>query len=82
MSVYKSRIQSGLEYRNTLEIKIIRTWGSVFAMAGAQFSHPEKGNLSYQFQHLNFKGNYEGSRHVFSTKLNLERFQFTRNLVS
>ena len=51
----------------------------VFAIAGAQFSHPDKGNLSYEFQHLNFKGNYEGSRHVFFTKLNLEHFQVYSN---
>ena len=51
----------------------------VFAVAGAQFLHPEKGALNYQFQHLNYKDNYEGSRHVLFTKLNLDSFQFYSN---
>ena len=51
----------------------------VFAVAGAKFSHAQKGTFNYQFQHLNYKDNYEGSRHVFFTKLNLERFQFYSN---
>ena len=51
----------------------------VFATAGAQFSHPEKGELTYQFQHLNYKNTYEGSRQVVFTKLNLERFQIYSN---
>ena len=51
----------------------------VFAVAGAKFSHPEKGAFNYQFQHLNYKDDYEGSRHVLFTKLNLERFQFYTN---
>ncbi len=52
----------------------------VFATAGTQFSHPEKGVLNYQFQHLNYKGSYEGNRQVLFTKLNLQRFQFYSNL--
>jgi len=51
----------------------------VFAVAGAKFSHPEKGAFNYQFQHLNYKDNYEGSRHVLFSKLNLKRFQFYTN---
>ena len=51
----------------------------VFAVAGVQFLHPEKGAFNYQFQHLNYKDNYEGSRHVLYTKLNLEHFQFYSN---
>jgi len=51
----------------------------IFAVGGVQFLHREKGNLNYQFQHLNFKDNYEGSRHVFFTKLNLQRFQIYSN---
>ena len=51
----------------------------VFAITGAQFSHPDKGELTYQFQHLNYKNSYEGSRQVFFTKLNLTRFQIYSN---
>ena len=51
----------------------------VFAIAAAQFFHPEKGAFNYQFQHLNYKGNYEGTRHVLFSKLNLERFQIFSN---
>ena len=43
----------------------------VFAVAGAKFSHAQKGTFNYQFQHLNYKDNYEGRRHVLFTKLNL-----------
>ena len=48
----------------------------LFARAGAQFSHPQKGMLKYQFQQLNYGDNYDGNRQVFLTKLNLNRFQF------
>ena len=51
----------------------------VFAIGGVQFLHPEKGNLDYQYQHLNFKDSYEGNRHVFFAKLNLQHFQIYSN---
>ena len=51
----------------------------VFAVAVAKFSHAQKGTFNYQFQHLNYKDNYEGRRHVLFTKLNLKRFQFYTN---
>ena len=51
----------------------------IFAIGGVQFLHPEKGNLDYQYQHLNFKDNYQGSRHVFFAKLNLQHFQIYSN---
>jgi len=51
----------------------------VFAVAGTKFSHAEKGTFNYQFQHLNYKDDYEGSRHVLFSKLNLKRFQFYTN---
>lgn len=51
----------------------------IFAIAGAQFSHTKKGAFNYQFQHLNYKNTYAGSRHVFFTKLNFERFQVHSN---
>ncbi len=51
----------------------------VFTVTGTQFSHPEKGALKYEFQHLNYNKNYKGNRHVFYSNLNLERFQFYSN---
>ena len=51
----------------------------VFTVTGAQFSHPEKGALKYELQHLNYNKNYKGNRHVFYSNLNLERFQFYSN---
>ena len=51
----------------------------VFGIAEAQISHLKNGVLKYQFQHLNFKDNYEGNRHVLFSKLNLKRFQFYTN---
>tara|TARA_B110000037_G_scaffold51957_1_gene63796 strand:+ start:13327 stop:16764 length:3438 start_codon:yes stop_codon:yes gene_type:complete len=51
----------------------------LFARVGAQFAHAEKGVLKYQFQQLNYGGNYDGNRHLFFTKLNLKRFQLFSN---
>ena len=51
----------------------------VFTVTGTQFSHPEKGALKYELQHLNYNKNYKGNRHVFYSNLNLERFQFYSN---
>ena len=51
----------------------------LFIRMGTQLAHTEKGELKYQFQHLNFGDNYEGNRHLFFTKLNFDRFQLYSN---
>ena len=51
----------------------------VFITTGAKLQHPERGELNYQFQHLNFNQNYDGNRHLLLTKLKFDRFQLVSN---
>jgi len=50
-----------------------------FLISGIQLFHQEKGIASYQFEHLNFSGNFNGNRHVFFTNLNLNNFTVFSN---
>ncbi len=49
----------------------------IFTTASIRYSHPEKGALNYQFQHLNYSEAFQGNRHLFSATLNFDRFQFS-----
>ena len=51
----------------------------VFITTGAKLQHPERGELNYQFQHLNFNQDYDGNRHLLFTKLKFDRFQLVSN---
>lgn len=43
--------------------------------SGLSLNHPEKGNVTYQFEHLGFSENFNGNRHVFNTFLALNKFR-------
>ncbi|WP_298238673.1 hypothetical protein [uncultured Algibacter sp.] len=47
--------------------------------SGLQAYHPKKGNLTYQFEHLNFSEGFNGNRHVASANLILNKFLFRSN---
>jgi len=51
----------------------------VFITTGAKLQHPQRGELNYQFQHLNFNKDYNGNRHLIFTKLKFDRFQLVSN---
>ncbi len=44
--------------------------------SGIEFFHPEKGRLSYQFEHLEFKDYALGSRHILNADLRLKKLHF------
>ncbi|MBU3822165.1 hypothetical protein KO566_08850 [Flavobacteriaceae bacterium XHP0103] len=41
---------------------------------GLLLSHPEKGSVNYQFEHLEFSENFNGNRHVANVNLLLNKF--------
>ncbi|CAH8284463.1 hypothetical protein EV196_101290 [Mariniflexile fucanivorans] len=43
--------------------------------SGFNLNHPEKGNATYQFEHLGYSENFNGNRHVFNTYLMLKNFR-------
>jgi hypothetical protein len=43
--------------------------------SGLSLNHPEKGNATYQFEHLGYSENFNGNRHVFNTFLALNKFR-------
>ena len=60
--------------------QIISSLGDqVFITTGAKLQHPQRGELNYQFQHLNFNKDYNGNRHLIFTKLKFDRFQLVSN---
>ena len=44
---------------------------------GLQLFHPEKGTVSYQFEHLGYSENFNGNRHVTQFNLLLNKFNIT-----
>ncbi|MDU8884900.1 hypothetical protein RXV94_01925 [Yeosuana sp. MJ-SS3] len=60
--------------------QIIGNFGNqTFLTSGLQLFHLEKGIVKYQFEHLDFSQNFNGSRHVFLANLNLNNFQILSN---
>lgn len=47
----------------------------VFMATGVNVFNPEKGAVSYQFEYLNYSGNFNGNRHVALADLTLDRWQ-------
>ncbi|MFD0989424.1 hypothetical protein ACFQ1R_04915 [Mariniflexile jejuense] len=45
--------------------------------SGFNLNHPEKGNATYQFEHLGYSENFNGNRHIFNTHLMLNKFRIT-----
>ena len=45
--------------------------------AGFEAFHPEKGNASYNFQHLNYSGTFIGSKHNLNTNLRLKKLNIS-----
>ncbi|WP_308991497.1 hypothetical protein QLS71_005635 [Mariniflexile litorale] len=43
--------------------------------SGLNLNHPEKGNATYQFEHLGYSENFNGNRHIFNTYLILDKFR-------
>ena len=48
--------------------------------AGFEAFHPEKGNASYNFQHLNYSGTFIGSKHNLNTNLRLKKLNISYNI--
>jgi hypothetical protein len=43
-----------------------------YLISGAQMSLPEKGNMTYQFEKLDFSENFTGNRHIVNASFNLK----------
>lgn len=46
---------------------------------GTNINHLEKGNLQYQFQHLDFSESFTGNRQVFNANFNFEKLTLVAN---
>ncbi len=47
-----------------------------FLISGLNFTLPEKGALTYQFENLDFSGNFSGNRHVINGLFKLKNWNF------
>ncbi len=50
-----------------------------FVISGVEVSHPKMGGGRYEFQNLNFSENFNGTRHVIASEINLKNFRFRTN---
>lgn len=48
-------------------------------VSGLDFTLPEKGKLSYQFENLNFSNSFSGNRHVVAGLFNLKNWKLQQN---
>ncbi len=46
-----------------------------FVISGVELSHPKIGGGRYEFQHLNYSENFNGTRHVLASQIKLDRFR-------
>ncbi|MDA9334611.1 hypothetical protein N9Q89_00445 [Flavobacteriaceae bacterium] len=78
--LYNAEFNRDWNLENPSGNQIISSLGDqVFITTGAKLQHPQRGELNYQFQHLNFNKDYNGNRHLIFTKLKLDRFQLVSN---
>lgn len=52
-----------------------------YLVSGLEMTLPEKGNLVYQFEKLDYSGNFSGNRHILNASFNLNQWKI-RNLGS
>ncbi|MBA4276569.1 hypothetical protein, partial [Flavobacterium sp.] len=52
-----------------------------YLVSGLQMTLPEKGNLVYQFEKLDYSGNFSGNRHILNASFSLNQWKI-RNLGS
>ncbi|WP_304198639.1 hypothetical protein [Flavobacterium alvei] len=45
-----------------------------YLVSGLQMALPEKGNLTYQFEKLDFTGNFSGNRHILNANFKLKNW--------
>ncbi|HQF47906.1 MAG TPA: hypothetical protein PLO52_03030 [Flavobacterium alvei] len=45
-----------------------------YLVSGLQMTLPEKGNLTYQFEKLDFTGNFSGNRHILNANFKLKNW--------
>ncbi len=50
-----------------------------FITSGVEFSHPEIGSGTYEFQNLDFSENFSGVRHVISSAIQLKKLRSRTN---
>lgn len=48
-------------------------------ISGVSFQLPEKGTLTYQFEHLNFSESFSGNRHIVDAFFNLKNWTIQNN---
>ena len=78
--LYNAEFNRDWNLENPSGNQIISSLGDqVFTTTGAKLQHPQRGELNYQFQHLNFNKDYNGNRHLIFTKLKFDRFQLVSN---
>ena len=78
--LYNAEFNRDWNLENPSGNQIISSLGDqVFITTGAKLQHPQRGELNYQFQHLNFNKDYNGNRHLIFTKLKFDRFQLVSN---
>ncbi len=51
----------------------------VLLNSGLRFSHPEKGRIAYQFEHLNFSLGFNGNRHITNIDLRFNKLKINSN---
>lgn len=47
-----------------------------FLISGVEVSHPKIGGGRYEFQNLNYSENFNGTRHVLASEINLKKLKF------
>ena len=78
--LYNAEFNRDWNLENPSGNQIISSLGDqVFITTGAKLQHPQRGELNYQFQHLNFNKDYNGNRHLIFTKLKFDRFLLVSN---
>lgn len=64
-----------IEFGRDWNLGAISTGNQSYLISGLQMILPEKGNLVYQFEKLDFSENFSGNRHILKALFNLNRWK-------
>jgi hypothetical protein len=64
-----------IEFGRDWNLGTTSTGNQSYLISGLQMNLPEKGNLVYQFEKLDFSENFSGNRHILKALFNLNRWK-------
>ncbi|PZD78988.1 hypothetical protein [Mesonia sp. K7] len=68
-----------VEFNRDWNIAVTPTGNQRYIQAGVNYIIPRKGNVTYQFENLDYSESYDGIRHLLNSALSFKKFRVSTN---